>query len=330
MNVGSDNPIDPEILEALQERMALAKGPISLEAFIECALYHPQAGYYCRNRQRVGRRADADFYTASSLGEVFSRLVLASIENLLEDSLKAYSFVELGPESPRGILGALPNAPFRERLQLRAGDTVRLPQKAVVFSNEVFDAQPFRRFVSRKGRWMEMGVTIGKSLQWVEMEPVKELPLLPEANEGYLIDWPEQALQLLQTICQEPWNGLFIAFDYGLEKSTPFKERPMGTGRTYASHTLGDDLLAQPGLTDITCHLVWDDMEQILRDNGFANVRVHRQEAFFMHHGSVAMRHILETAGTGFSAQKQTLMELLHPDNMGHKFQVLSGRRGDF
>ena len=49
------------------------------------------------------------------------------------------------------------------------------------------------------------------------------------------------------------------------------------------------------------------------------------------------VRRVLESEGyrvveaedgpQGFSPSKQTLMELLHPANMGHKFQVLSAFR---
>ena len=54
-------------------------GTLTFARFMELALYHPATGYYRRDRPRVGRRRDADFYTATSLGTVFGELVAADI-----------------------------------------------------------------------------------------------------------------------------------------------------------------------------------------------------------------------------------------------------------
>jgi SAM-dependent MidA family methyltransferase len=134
----------------------------------------------------------------------------------------------------------------------------------------------------------------------------------------------------MEKICQSPWGGLFIAFDYGLERDTVFNARPQGTGRTYAGHQMGAHLLENPGERDITCHLIWEELQEILTHWEFTDIHLQRQEAFFMHHAGDAINRMIEAAPPGFSREKQTLMQLLHPDNMGHKFQVLHARRGEF
>ena len=324
--------VQADVLSALRERLGTDGKILPLEAFIDCALYHEDCGYYRRQKERVGRSRETDFYTASSLGGLFSRLVLESARQLAGAPLQEFTFVEAGPESPQGILGHLEKHPFRETIQIRPGDACTLPPKCIVFSNELFDAQPFRRFIRRQGQWLEMGIAIGDNqLNWVESDPFSQLPELPgDMPEGYVIDWPSQAHQLMEVICGQQWEGLFITFDYGLPRSIVFSERPQGTGRTYANHQLGSDLLANPGQTDITCHVIWDELEAILKARGFQNIRMERQEAFFVHHGEHVIRDVMESGGPGFSTEKQTLMELLHPGNMGDKFQVLSGQRGDF
>ncbi|HSH10060.1 MAG TPA: SAM-dependent methyltransferase [Oceanipulchritudo sp.] len=321
--------VSPKMLAALLERIPAGSDHLTLEAFIDCALYHPTEGYYKRARPRVGRLPDRDFYTASSLGKVFSSLVVEATRDLLGEDPMAYTFVEIGPESELGIMGNLPEAPFREVQLIRPGVTAQIPPKAIVFSNELFDAQPFRRLVSTSGGWKEMGVAIlGNRLEWRVLDPLDPLPDLPDdLPAGYLVDWPEKAHRLLENICQQSWQGVFIAFDYGLGLSTILSERPQGTGRTYARHQMGNDLLNDPGNTDITCHVIWDALEEILGRHGFADIRLQRQEAFFMNHSQSVIREILEDGPQGFSPSKQTLMELLHPANMGHKFQVLSAFR---
>lgn len=80
-------------------------GTLPFARFMELALYHPATGYYRRDRPRVGRRRDADFYTATSLGPVFGELVAAACARLLEGrDPRAHTFVEIGAE-PGGEIG---------------------------------------------------------------------------------------------------------------------------------------------------------------------------------------------------------------------------------
>ena len=328
---GSHPPPD-EILQALQERLSGNPPCIPLDAYLETVLYHPDFGYYTRDKDRVGRSEETDFYTASSLGPVFTKLVLGAIQALLGTTLQRFTFLEIGPEKGEGILTHLPSHPFRESRIIRPGEPVDLPLESIVFSNELFDAQPFRRFVRRGGDWLEAGVTVtGKHLDWILVDPLHALPNLPDsAPEGYTIDWPSGAHALMEQICQQPWKGLFLAFDYGLERATVFSERPHGTGRTYSGHRMGSDLLREPADRDITCHLIWEEMESILSHWQFSGIRLQTQESFFLHHASDSLNRLLAGEPPGFSRVKQTVMELLHPENMGHKFQVLHARRGDF
>ncbi|MGC9449876.1 MAG: SAM-dependent methyltransferase [Oceanipulchritudo sp.] len=321
---------DARISAALHRRLEAGSDFLYLDRYIECVLYDPEAGYYRRARERVGYRAGTDFYTASSLGEVFSHLVLASVRSLCPAPLRDHAFVEAGPESETGILGGIPESPFREHRMILPGETIEIPDKAVFFSNELFDAQPFRRFIRSGGAWSEIGVRLrDTTLQPVALRPREPFPSLPgNLPDGYTIDWPSGAHALLEQICRPDWKGLFLAFDYGLGRETVFRERPEGTGRTYAGHTMGIDFLQDAGQRDITCHMIWEEMEEILRRHRFTRISLEWQESFFMHHARPVIREILEAAPAGFSPAKQTLMELLHPDNMGHKFQVLSAIRG--
>lgn len=316
------------ILSALQ-KACNAEGVLTFESFMHTALYHPQEGYYSKARKRIGRDPNTDFYTATSMGATFPKLVVSAIRQLLGEPLEEYVFVEAGPETESGVLGTLDNCPFQAVRLIRPGDSFELPAKSIVFSNELFDAQPFRRLIFTRESWREMGVKLEDSrIRWVQMDlaqPVAGLP--PRAPEGYVVDWPGKAHALLDCIARQRWSGLFIAFDYGLDSPVVFSERPQGTGRTYSNHNLGSDLLERPGEVDITCHVIWDIMENILRSHHFTHISLLRQEAFFMQFAQSGIEQILLSAPAGFSHEKQSLMQLLHPSNMGHQFQVLSARR---
>jgi SAM-dependent MidA family methyltransferase len=315
---------------ALRRRLPAGEEILRFDAFMDCALFDPRAGYYTRGRHRVGHDAEADFYTSASLGKVFSGLLLEALKSLLGPSLESFCFVEIGPEQSGGILGRLDSPPpFRDVRLILPGDPLDWDSPAIVFANEVLDARPFRRFIRDQGLWKELGVHLlpgGIAPALIDSpSPPSALPVsLPD---GYTIDWPSGAHELLERISTSEWKGLFLTFDYGLPQATAFSERPRGTGRTYHHHTAGTDLLADPGQRDITCHLLWEPLEAILAANGFSAPSLLTQEAFFMHHAQPAIRHILESTAPGLSRQRQTLKELLHPGNLGHAFKALFAHR---
>ncbi len=306
------------------------KGWISYEDFIRAALYEPKLGYYQRMRQRVGRDPATDFYTATSIGPLFAPLIMEACVKLLGDNPEKYTFVEIGAEPESGILHNREH-PFADYQTIGAGEKIELSGNLVVFSNELFDAQPFRRLLFRGGRWQERILRIsGDSGELIEdtIDPEENpLPTLPDAVEGYQFDWPQAAADLCCQIAEQPWHGLWVCFDYGLSEKVLLEERPQGTARTYARHQMGDDLLANPGETDITCHICWDHLETILDQSGFNFIDLKTQESFFMHHSTPLIRKILQDTQGQFSRARQSLKELLHPQHMGRRFQALSARR---
>lgn len=305
---------------------------IPIETFVEAALYAPEYGYYRRQKKRVGFAPGRDFYTAESLGPVFTKLVLAAVTQLLPQSPDTYSFVELGAETRGGMLAGQAH-PFACARAVSFGQEFALSGPCVVFSNELFDAQPFRRFEAKGGHWTEHAVRIGSGeLELTCIDEPADLPAdLPEpTDEDYIFDYPSGANRLLDRIVKAPWYGLFLAFDYGLDRATLARFRPAGTARTYHQHTMGADLLAQPGERDITHHICWDALSDGLAGARFNGVELVSQEAFFMRRAVSAMESIV-ALGThrGVHRDLQSLKELLHPEQMGRKFQVLHGFRSE-
>ncbi len=306
-------------------------GVMPFDRFMELALYHPQFGYYRRSRTRVGRGEDTDFYTASTSGPVFGELVAAAVVTLLGDrDPKDFTFIEIGAEPAGGIMKAV-NHPFKLASTRYLGDPLDLNGPCVVFSNELFDAQPFRRMVRRAGGWRELGVALrGDRLVEVERTPPPSDPELPaDVPENYRIDVPLAAGRLAATIAGEPWTGLFIAFDYGKSWLELSRHTPNGTARAYHRHTLSGDLLDRPGEQDLTCHICWDWLAAALRDGGFTEPAIESQEAFFVRHASRYLEAALHSEAARFSPRKHSLMQLLHPAHLGQKFQVLHASRDE-
>jgi SAM-dependent MidA family methyltransferase len=333
-----------EFIAAFQA-LAGPEGTLSFARFMELALYHEKIGYYARPRRRIGRRPDADFFTSSSLGPVFGELVAAACASLLgPQPAQSSVFVEIGSESmPDGQAGVLtgsgPEAPgvahpFAGTLTLSLGQPFAIPKQAIVFSNELFDAQPCHRLIHHAGQWCETGVALQsgalEEILLPELSPEiqavqKRLPLT--APEGYRIDAPLAASHLAAKIAAIPWSGLFVAFDYGKSWRELTEETPAGTVRAYSRHRQSNALLARPGEQDLTCHVCWDWIGEALATRGFDAPVVESQESFFVRHAAPVLSGLASADAGRFSPRKLDLMQLLHPGNMGRKFQVLWARR---
>jgi len=318
------------MLEALRRR-ARGRPAISFEEFMDTALYEPEAGYYRKDRGRIGYGDGTDFLTATSSAPIFGKLIVAACGHLLgPDALHGMAFAELGAERGKGVLDG--NAhPFRSVRLVAAGDPIVIEGPCVVFSNELFDAQPFRRFRFRAGAWRELGVSFaGPALEQVEVKSVSPAPAgLPSgAAEGYVIDAPVAAAALARDIAAQPWTGLFLAFDYGKKWEEIAFGTPAGTARAYRRHAQTNDLLAFPGDQDLTCHVCWDWLESALASAGFGETHVESQEAFFTRHSGSFIEAFLASEAGRVGREKLSLLQLLHPAHMGQKFQVLWALRG--
>ena len=307
---------------------------VSFARYMELAMYHPAAGYYTRDFKRVGRDEKADFFTATTFSPVFGELVIAAAAKLLAPAKAAdYTFVEVAAEPGGGILRDLPH-PFASYQTISYGQPFVFPAKSVVFSNELFDAQPFHRVVWREGRWRELGVALhGRHLREVELPEFSPglaayADRLPKtAEENYHIDLPVGTVPILERLVAPKWSGLFLAFDYGKFWAELAQHTPAGTLRTYHRQKMGNDLYARPGKQDITGHICWDWLEDGLVRAGFGETRVDSQESFFMNQAAETLEAITKAETSSFSPQKRMVMQLLHPANMGQKFQALHALR---
>jgi SAM-dependent MidA family methyltransferase len=314
----------PAILRALRARSG-GGTTVSFSDFMDVALYDADAGYYRRGGPRIGYGPGTDFLTATA-SPLFGRMVAQACVNLLLPAkADAFEFVEIGAEPGGGIFRGLAH-PFGSARQVGVGEPLRIEGPSVVFSNELFDAQPFRRYRARGGSWRELGVSFGAgALAEVETAAPHPppVPLPPDAPEGYMIDAPLAATGLAGEIAGQPWHGLFLAFDYGKSWEEIAYGTPQGTARAYRRHVQSNDLLAHPGGQDLTCHVCWDWIARALEERGFRLPRLESQEAFFVGHCGAFIQELSASEAGGLSRDKLSLLQLIHPGNMGRKFQAL-------
>lgn len=335
------NDLDPRLLSHLKE-IAGQAGILSYRKYIQEVLFAPELGYYRKETERVGRKKETDFYTAESLGGVFSELVLGAVQKILgESNCKTAEFIEIGAENGNGIIRLLENRnhpciPFLSSKTIKVGQGIEIAKNAVVFANELLDAQAFHRLIFKNGCWRELGVRIDNEGYFEELMPelssevkeiISDLPSI--AEEGYRLDLPLGAEDLLRNLVEQEWKGMIVLFDYGFLWDDLIHNHPAGTARAYYKHKQYNDLLINVGKQDITCHICWDRLSKILEENGFNQPQLQRQESFFVHHASEVIEKIISKSPNGkMNYDKQTIFELIHPLHMGHKFQVLWATRG--
>ena len=170
--------------------MIRERGPLTVAAFMDLALYDSEHGYYARAAQRSGRAGD--FFTSVDVGSLFGELLevqLAEIFQVSEGGFQIFDLVEAGAGNGRLAADILRAAKRRDpafyeavRLHLvEASAEARRAQAAtlgevadrlassgpalpdsfagVLVANELLDAMPVHQVVMREDGLREVYVT---------------------------------------------------------------------------------------------------------------------------------------------------------------------------
>lgn len=342
-------------------------GAISFARFMELALYCPESGYYERNQDNVGRAGD--FITSVSTGSLFGELLAFQFAGWLEE-LKTHDsklkIIEAGAHDGKlaaDILNWLkihrpeicseieylilePSVIRQEwqRERLKHFSNVRWHSSLVthpsslagiVFSNELLDAFPVRRFGwdARTKSWFEWGVGLVEAkFAWKalpvgnETKPssIHDLPssLLQVLPDGYIIEDSPAAESWWRTAAHSLQRGKLLAIDYGLtaeEQLSP--TRTKGTLRAYHRHQVSDDLLARPGEQDLTAHVNFTAIQKTGAANGLSTEFFGGQPQFLTRILARAMRE--KSFAQLEPAQVRQFQTLTHPEHLGRAFRVL-------
>lgn len=262
-------------------------GPISFERFMDVALYHPQHGYYRKDRDPFGQ--DGDFYTAVQLQPCFGKL----IRTILEKLSPLRTLIDIG--AGRGEMGEQ----FQgwNYLPVDIEDTHPLQQPGIIFANELFDALPCRVYDTNG----EEALVDFRNNRFVwTSKPVKEeCPSLP---------------QMLQRMSEIISSGYLLLIDYGYEERERAFRFPDGTLMSYRRHLAHDDVLLSPGDQDITLHVNFTSVIEYSQPAGFRLIKKCSLASFLMEAGEDTFQELTRS-------HPQQLKSLLF--GMGEAFQVI-------
>ncbi len=318
---------------------------ISFEQALELILYHPHFGYYTKEKKRVGKAQGTDFYTATSLGPIWSKLLFSGIAEFVgKANAKQATLLEIGSEEDEDLFSLFKQLekasqssfPFSNHIHLRINELWPKPKGSLIlFSNELLDAQTFRQFRFLEGQWQEWGLFWDEQglyegpLQRIDSEAEAYIKRLPKTGvDGYRVDFPSGAERLLKKILSYyPTAQYLVFFDYGKYWDDLLENCPEGTARAYYRHQQLNSLWTHLGEQDITHHIVWEPVQKILNKAGFSKTQVLRQESFFVHYAQEAIQSCLQASRHPLGIEYRALQALLHPAHFGQRFQVLLAQK---
>ncbi|HYY99699.1 MAG TPA: SAM-dependent methyltransferase, partial [Pyrinomonadaceae bacterium] len=203
-------------------------------------------------------------------------------------------------------------------------------------SNELLDALPVHRVVTRGGLLRELYVAEGEGGRFVWEEGEPSTPRLAEhfarfgmtPDEGPFAEVNLEAEEWIARAASLGGRGFVVTVDYGDDArgllTSP--HRRGGTLRAFSGHRFVDDLLASPGAQDLTTTVNWTQVVSAGEAAGLETVSLERLDSFLMKAGLLEQLErecALAPDEAVRSALRLGAREMILPDGMAASFQVL-------
>ena len=224
----------------------------------------------------------------------------------------------------------------------RFSDAAEIPSNIAagcIFSNELIDALPTHRVVMKDGQFREMYVGVGGG-RFVEVLREPPTPALAQYFQEQGIALPEghhaeaslDACRWIENAGRAMDRGFVLTIDYGHEAPTLYSEsHNRGTLLAYRNHQVAENILDAPGEQDLTSHVNFTALQVWGRRAGLETTGLVTQSQFL-----VALGRANEFADLYERGQSEveklharlSLKNLIHPEGLGEKFQVLVQHKG--
>jgi SAM-dependent MidA family methyltransferase len=228
-------------------------------------------------------------------------------------------------------------APFAGRVEFRSIEEIREPlERAIIFSNELLDAFPVHRVVTRGGELRELFVGIGTDENFVWVERAPSTPRLAEhfarlsltLSEGQFAEINLDVEEWMKSAARIVGRGYVVSVDYGDEAGRLFGAQTLseGTLRAFRDHELVEDVLREPGAQDLTTTVNWTHVRSIGEAAGLETVALERLDTFLLRAGLLEQleRETAQAAGEAeITSLRLDAREMILPGGMASHFQVL-------
>lgn len=331
--------------------------------YINAVLYHPEYGYYMKNKQKIG--SQGDFITTSNISDIYGRITAKWFASICRNYELEPTFCEIGAGNGRFAHAFLQewedsiqtpikyiiveSSPYHLNLQnelLNPNFTVtqvnRLdelePFEGVVFSNELFDAMPVHVIEKEKGQLFEVMIGLNNDSLYE-----KKVLLTNQAIHAFLeesklelkdkqrIEVPLLMEGMIQDISKVLTKGLVVTADYGYTKEDwKHPSRIKGSLRGYYQHQMIDDVLEHPGEMDITTHIHFD---WLVQKGEQVDLKFHtklRQDEFLLKAGILKEleNHYDPNPFSEVSKRNRAIRSLIMPSGISSFFHLLIQQKG--
>ena len=208
-----------------------------------------------------------------------------------------------------------------------------------IFSNELLDALPTHRVVMERGELREICVGI-EGEHFIEVLREPSTPLLEQyfreqgitLQEGQQAEVCLEACRWIENAGRALGRGFVMTIDYGHEARALYDERHnRGTLLAYRNHTVTENILDAPGEQDLTAHVNFTAVDLWGRRAGLARTGLVTQSQFLVALGRAnEFADLYEPGQTEVEKLRARLLlkNLIHPEGLGEKFQVLIQHKG--
>jgi SAM-dependent MidA family methyltransferase len=209
----------------------------------------------------------------------------------------------------------------------------------VIFSNELLDALPTHRVVMQRGALQESYVEIdGDRFAEIFREPSTPLLARYFGEQGITLQESQQAevcldaCRWIENAGRALGRGFVITIDYGHEARLLYDEgHNRGTLLAYRDHTVTENILDAPGEQDLTSHVNITALDLWGCRAGLARRGLVTQSQFLVALGRAnEFADLYEPGQTEVEKLRARLLlkNLIHPEGLGEKFQVLIQQKG--
>lgn len=321
------------------------------------ALYDEHHGFYSRAPSRAG-----DYFTSVTVHpQLFGTLLARHLDDVWTalGEPRPFRVVELGCGDgtlARQIASAAQKRPWREHLAYvgversapaRARARKQVPAAAFVpsldaidagpaaafLSNELFDALPVRLLQRSGDEWVELRVGLSDDLPALEPSAADVEAKAyarrygQDAPDGGIIEMREGVSEIYANVRRIACRWIMTSIDYGgLAAEVHGPRFSQGTLLAYRQHRASEDVLADPGSSDLTAHVNFSELIDAGADAGATAARLGTQGDFLTalgigeHLPAVQRRPNLSVAD--YTREREAVFQLVSPTDLG-RFRVL-------
>ena len=345
-----------KIINILKEQKS-----ISLDQFIDLALYDKKSGYYIK-KNPFGK--EGDYITSPLVSNLFGEMIAIWCVSFWKHlgKPKKLLITELGPGDAslcKVLLNTFKNfKDFYKCIEIKLlekSNRLQKIQKAKIKSkkvkwikkinelnygpiiflgNEFFDSLPIKQIYKEKNLFHERYVTLSKNNKKIEslykkagkdlIKNIRKLNLV-NVNKNNIIEYPTAAIKYLRIIAKKikKYNGALLTFDYGYTQ-----RKNQDTLQSVKKHKYLN-IFKDPGNSDITYHINYKLFSEILKKNKLEVKKIVTQSEFLQKLGIIERANILSKK-ISFKAKANMfyrLKKLLHYKEMGNLFKVLLAQK---